>query len=114
MGPSSRRQFICESRLRKQLDSENRISWQNRPAMFQLEPAERSKVTKIAKTTWRYETADGSTLGLAKRWSVSPATVAQQIARSEPRSASFSTLLIETIVANGRARCVTIVISMSS
>jgi len=42
-------------------DSENRISWQNRPAMFQLEPAERSKVTKIAKTTWRYETADGST-----------------------------------------------------
>jgi hypothetical protein len=42
-------------------DNENRISWQNRPATFQLKPGERSKVVKIAETTWRYETGDGST-----------------------------------------------------
>lgn len=41
-------------------DSEGRISWQNRPARFQLKPGERSRLTKIAENTWNYETADGS------------------------------------------------------
>jgi len=41
-------------------DSEKRISWQNRPARFQLKPGERSRLTKIAEDAWSYETADGS------------------------------------------------------
>lgn len=48
-------------------DSENRISWQSRPANFQLKAGERSKVTKIAENIWVYESADGSILGFLKK-----------------------------------------------
>ncbi len=40
-------------------DADGRISWQGRPAHYQLQPGESSRVVKIAETLWSYESLDG-------------------------------------------------------
>jgi hypothetical protein len=46
-----------------QWDTDGNVTWQQRPAHFQLKPGESAKMTKMTKvteTSWRYETTDGS------------------------------------------------------